>query len=133
MTGIAPGIKPLQEGIRFSATLLGQRNRSISGGVLTLRCNCLKRCIEVSLVRIKDLHNVWVRITIEQLERVGPGGQNLSSCSIVILTQTLCRSLIRTRLTSMQRFRQLQRSVRTPPEILRLRWPSRVAENRMPS
>src|SRR5207244_6814102 len=78
MTGIAPGIKPLQEGIRFSATLLGQRNRSISGGVLTLRCNCLKRCIEVSLVRIKDLHNVWVRITIEQLERVGPGGQNLS-------------------------------------------------------
>src|SRR5437762_1881348 len=77
-TGVAARINPVHEGIRLSATLLGQRNRSISGGVLTLRCNCLKRCIEVSLVRIKDLHNVWVRITIEQLERVGPGGQNLS-------------------------------------------------------
>src|SRR5947209_16133455 len=61
-------------------------------------------------------------------DRFCPPGPTLSSCSIVILTQTLCRSLIRTRLTSMQRFRQLQRSVRTPPEILRLRWPSRVAE-----
>src|SRR5437879_11831654 len=93
MTGLAPGVKPRQEGIRFSGTLLGQRDRSISSGVLTLRCNCLKRCIEESLVRIKDLHNVEVRITIEQLERVGPNGHNLSR-DLAWLTESNLRGMI---------------------------------------
>src|SRR5207244_11744616 len=105
MTGIAPGIKPLQEGVRFSATLLGQRNRSISGGVLTLRCNCLKRCIEVSLVRIKDLYNVWVRISIEHLERVDAGWQNMfwayGSLDVTNLLHIPCLSCMGTELHIM--------------------------------
>src|SRR4029077_6405917 len=77
MTDVEPGIKPLQEGIRFSATLLRQCDHSISGGCSTLRCNCLKRCIEVRLVRIKDLNDILVRVIVEQLKRVSPSGQYL--------------------------------------------------------
>src|SRR6266849_6569793 len=49
----------------------------MSVGLLTVRWNCLQSCIDVSLVRIQDLHNVLDRITVRQLENVRPIGQEL--------------------------------------------------------
>jgi hypothetical protein len=75
--GQGPGIEPLQEDIRLSGTLIRQRDDRLPAGFLTVRCNCLKGHIDVSLFRIEDLHDELVSITVRQLENVGPSGQNL--------------------------------------------------------
>jgi len=77
IAGQVSRIKPLQKDIRFSGALLGQRDYRMPGGILTIRWNCLKGCIDVSPVRIKDLHKISARITVRQFEKVGPGGQDL--------------------------------------------------------
>src|ERR1700687_3426817 len=49
VAGQVPGIKPLQENIRFLRALLRQRDHRVSGGLLTIGWNCFQGCIEVSL------------------------------------------------------------------------------------
>jgi hypothetical protein len=44
VAGQVPRIEPLQEDIRFSGALLRQRDHRMSGGLLTIRCNCVKDC-----------------------------------------------------------------------------------------
>src|SRR5258708_1382338 len=65
---LASGIKPLQEDIRFPGSLLDQCNSSIIRWLRTIRFDCLKRCIQSSSVRIKDLHHILPGIGINQLE-----------------------------------------------------------------
>jgi hypothetical protein len=77
VAGQIPGIKLLQENIRFLRALLRQRDHRVSGGLLTIGWNCFQGCIEVSLVRIEDLHNGLVSITVRQHENIRPGRQEL--------------------------------------------------------
>src|ERR1700694_4435626 len=66
----------------------------MSGWVRTLRCGCLKSCIQVSPIRTKDLHNISVRITIGQLKQIGPCGQDLAG-DLNRLTKCNCGCLVR--------------------------------------